>query len=155
MASKEYRDNLKITDYEKYQRVYGTGLKNRYQKKLKETNPEKYRAIVSNSPKRKEANKRYKKNHPEKTALQKRKDALKSKYGITIEIFNHMVFKQSNCCKSCGNEFLNTKSMHIDHCHDTMKVRGILCVNCNVALGYAKNSIERLKSLIIYLQQNA
>ena len=41
--------------------------------------------------------------------------------------------------------------MFIDHCHETGKVRGLLCSKCNIALGNFDDDIETLKRAISYL----
>jgi hypothetical protein len=56
-------------------------------------------------------------------------------------------------CEACGKKGERTGEMHVDHCHDTGAVRGVLCFNCNAALGHVNDSIERLQSLIRYLNQ--
>ena len=48
----------------------------------------------------------------------------------------------------------STKSPHIDHCHITGKIRKLLCIRCNNALGFLDDSIERLKLCIQYLENN-
>lgn len=52
-------------------------------------------------------------------------------------------------CEICGREGLR---MHIDHCHDTGRVRGVLCSNCNMSIGGFQESIESLKKAIAYLE---
>ena len=42
---------------------------------------------------------------------------------------------------------------HLDHCHDTGKIRGLLCVKCNSGLGMFKDSVETLKAAIDYLSR--
>lgn len=86
---------------------------------------------------------RYKKRHNE---------YLKEKrYGITQEQFNKMLIDQNNMCKICENEFKNTKDTHIDHCHDSNKIRGLLCNSCNIALGQFNDNIEFMENAIKYL----
>lgn len=62
--------------------------------------------------------------------------------------------KQEGRCASCNIRLNNDKNAHLDHCHKTGAVRGILCHGCNVALGFVDHSIERLESLISYLESN-
>ena len=52
-------------------------------------------------------------------------------------------------CEICGD---TTAKMAIDHCHDSGKVRGLLCSNCNTALGLLKEDVERMKSMIRYIE---
>ena len=83
----------------------------------------------------------------------KRKYKLKHKYGITEEQYDEMMKKQGGVCAACRSEFRSTKTTHLDHCHATGKVRGILCHNCNRALGAVQDKIENLNALIDYLQR--
>lgn len=78
-----------------------------------------------------------------------------SGYGLTERNVYFMSMKQGGRCKSCGtkpNGKGRAGKLHIDHDHKTGKVRGLLCVNCNVALGHAKDSPTRLGQLIAYLK---
>ena len=60
---------------------------------------------------------------------------------------------QNNACAICGiTAAKNERTFVIDHNHDTHLVRGILCSNCNVGLGYFKDQIGRLAMAIKYLQ---
>jgi len=77
---------------------------------------------------------------------------LTRKYGITTDDYNQMVESQNNKCKICGtDEPRGTGGWKVDHCHTTGKVRGLLCNNCNVGLGYFKDNIESLQAAIQYL----
>lgn len=55
------------------------------------------------------------------------------KYGITIDDYQSMLISQDNKCGICRKEL--TKPV-IDHCHETGKVRGILCQSCNVKISF-------------------
>lgn len=46
----------------------------------------------------------------------------------------------------------NTTNLHIDHCHDTGNVRGLLCAGCNLSLGRLKEDVERIRGLADYLE---
>lgn len=70
------------------------------------------------------------------------------RYGLTDEAYRRMITDQSNCCKICSRQ---TKLV-VDHCHNTNKIRGLLCANCNRLLGDAYDSIEILKQAIEYLE---
>lgn len=52
-------------------------------------------------------------------------------------------------CDVCGNV---TIRMAIDHCHETHKVRGLLCMDCNIALGLMKDDPDRLRALAAYAE---
>jgi len=84
--------------------------------------------------------------------IKKAKDRFfKRVYGVTPQEFNDMLWKQSYKCLLCGDQF-NGKSPHLDHCHETGKVRGVLCGNCNTGLGLFKDDIGRLQKAINYLE---
>lgn len=62
-------------------------------------------------------------------------------------------------CECCGTKFILSDKMfpsqpHIDHCHETGKVRGVLCAGCNLALGHAREDINVLNNLIKYINKN-
>lgn len=61
-------------------------------------------------------------------------------------------FQEYSCaiCKRHSNEFKTRLS--VDHCHITNKVRGLLCLQCNTAIGSLKDSLKNLKSAIKYLE---
>ena len=66
---------------------------------------------------------------------------LKQTYGITIKEFNKLLELQSGKCAICQgppvyNGFGGGSVYHVDHCHETDKVRGLLCQKCNLGLGY-------------------
>lgn len=75
----------------------------------------------------------------------------KSKYGLDHKDYIQLLSHQGNRCCGCRAEFSGTP--HIDHCHHTGVVRGLLCINCNYALGQAKDSAVVLQNLIEYLRQ--
>ena len=84
----------------------------------------------------------YKKN-PDKA----RRRNLLTYYGITLEQFDKMVEAQNHCCAACGT---HTDVLHVDHNHITGELRELLCMNCNLALGHVKDSVERLIQLRDY-----
>lgn len=91
---------------------------------------------------------------------QRREDALKHLYGITKEVLNQMYVNQEGCCAICSSplslEVSNTKKgkAHIDHCHTTGKVRGLLCTKCNTLLGMAEDNTTTLYAAIQYLDRS-
>lgn len=71
---------------------------------------------------------------------------LKYRYGITLKDYDKMFDDQGGCCDICG-EIPFRHSLQVDHCHETGKVRALLCRNCNTALGHFKdNPIRMLKA---------
>jgi len=76
-----------------------------------------------------------------------------AKYGITPEQFFAMVKEQDNRCKICKRE-AGKRRLHIDHCHTTGKIRGLLCSPCNTSLGGFRDDPELLRAAIQYLEEN-
>lgn len=77
------------------------------------------------------------------------------KYGITRAWFDQQMVAQGNACATCSRLFdwddKQTKP-HIDHCHASKKVRGILCNRCNTVLGLVSDNAALLASLAGYLE---
>jgi hypothetical protein len=83
-----------------------------------------------------------------------RKYILKSRYGLTPEQYAGLMVKQEGRCAICHGECPTGWRLAVDHCHASGKVRGLLCGNCNTALGKFKDSPELLANAIKYLQEN-
>jgi hypothetical protein len=78
---------------------------------------------------------------------------LKRTYGITIEQWEAMFETQDFRCACCrSDDPKSKKGWQTDHCHETKKIRGILCAPCNRALGHSKEDPARLQALIKYLE---
>lgn len=77
------------------------------------------------------------------------------RYGITNEKYQQLLAEQNFCCASCNDPFGEIeKHIHVDHCHKTKVVRGILCHHCNVALGHLKDDPKRIHNLLTYLEKS-
>lgn len=72
------------------------------------------------------------------------------KYGISPSDRDRMLAEQDHRCASCRDPLVTGQGTHIDHCHDTGKVRSILCNHCNVALGHLRDDPERIMRLHAY-----
>lgn len=82
----------------------------------------------------------------------KRNRLLKRKFDITIDDYDNMLFNQNNRCSICLKHQDEFKALlAVDHCHKTNKVRGLLCMNCNTALGGFGDDLARLQRAIEYL----
>ena len=74
------------------------------------------------------------------------------RYGITLKQYNEMLVKQNYLCAICDkHQSESHKGLHVDHCHDTDKIRGLLCSSCNLAIGQLKHNITILTKAIKYL----
>jgi hypothetical protein len=94
---------------------------------------------------------RIKKPSREKQRLYYRRNALKKKYGITLEEFRDMLAAQGHRCAICATPAPRGKGWHVDHCHDTGTVRGVLCSLCNVGIGCLGEDPIRFRAAIAYL----
>lgn len=81
---------------------------------------------------------------------QKRKWLLYTRYRLTPADVDAMMLAQDGCCAICGAAL---KRPVIDHCHDTGKVRGLLCCGCNVKLAGLEREDWRVKATA-YLQRS-
>jgi recombination endonuclease VII len=98
-----------------------------------------------------------KKADPEKYRIYFRNRHIISTYGITLAQYDEMAVKQGGVCAICGRAPNGTnhveRSLVIDHCHDTGKIRGLLCNNCNSGMGMIGDSVEHLEAAIAYLKK--
>lgn len=84
---------------------------------------------------------------------------IKRKYGLSKEQHEVMKIAHDNLCAICHKKETSIdnngskRALAIDHCHETGKVRGLLCTNCNTLIGRAKDSVDVLNSAIQYLEK--
>ena len=80
---------------------------------------------------------------------------LKYHYDLTVEEYNEKVKEQHNKCYICGVEGgYNKKPLYVDHCHQTNKIRKLLCQHCNSGLGMFKDNPELLKKAVNYIEEH-
>lgn len=82
------------------------------------------------------------------------------KFGVTLKEYGDMLLAQNGCCAICNQPETATrkgvlKALAIDHDHATGKVRGLLCVQCNTAIGKFKDDRNLLLSAIRYLDKHS
>lgn len=102
-------------------------------------------------PNYKEAHKRYREKHRKGKWLSVQ---MKAKHGITLDEYNAMLAAQNGRCAICF-ALPEKKRLSIDHCHATLKIRGLLCAPCNHALGFFKDEPKRLREAANYLERAA
>lgn len=84
---------------------------------------------------------------------------LKADYGLTVEDYGLMKEAQGGVCAICNkgetskSKVGKVKNLAVDHCHSSGKIRGLLCENCNKALGLFKDDTSVMKEAIIYLEK--
>ncbi|MBZ6082244.1 endonuclease VII domain-containing protein [Streptomyces olivaceus] len=84
-------------------------------------------------------------------AVEGRAGHLKRQYGITEMERDALVASQGGACCIC----LAAPAAHVDHCHETGRVRGVLCFSCNAALGQFKDRPDAIRRAAAYLEGNA
>lgn len=96
----------------------------------------------------------------QESLLRKKRRRVLAKYGLTLEEWEEMQASVRYSCEACG-EHVGDGRPHpitgepflvIDHNHTTGKVRGVLCSSCNIALGHLKDSPDRIRGLLKYLE---
>ncbi|WP_433449224.1 endonuclease VII domain-containing protein [Streptomyces sp. CA-142005] len=83
-------------------------------------------------------------------ATKGRADHLKRNYGLTEAERDAMVASQYGLCAIC----LAAPPAHVDHCHKTGRVRGVLCFNCNSAIGKLRDDPGAARRAAAYLEGN-
>lgn len=86
---------------------------------------------------------------------------LERKYGVTIEQFDSMMWSQDGKCAICERQLTEdtgkgkTTTACVDHCHETGEIRGLLCGNCNRALGLFQDNIDIMKKAQKHITRSA
>lgn len=91
----------------------------------------------------------------------------RDKYGILPDQYQEMRRKQRGRCAICGfrptEKTISTKKgdrrspmsvLQVDHCHKSSRIRGLLCMSCNIALGKFKDQTRLLRRAIKYLERS-
>lgn len=107
--------------------------------------------------------KEWNKNNPEKSKLYARRYYLKYTYGITLTEYDKMRKEQNYSCYTCNeHESIvprksedSSNALCVDHCHESGKIRKLLCMNCNVIIGLCKENKTTLFNLIDYIGEHS
>ena len=101
---------------------------------------------------------------PERLALIGWRSKIKRRYGLTEAAYNAMLNAQGHACAICRSTVSWSKNYKhkkngssrfmVDHCHETGKIRGLLCTRCNRALGLVQDNTETLKRAVEYLNRD-
>lgn len=129
-------------------------------RKWRAENPEKQKAAtkrwtLANPERAKALGKAYRAAHPGKTRewglnyRRRNPEYSMKRYGISLSDFIEMAVRQNAKCAICGKQ----EKLCVDHCHDSGTVRGLLCRQCNSAIGLLDDSIEILSKAKKYLKE--
>jgi hypothetical protein len=98
-------------------------------------------------PEQNAKNKAWRKEHRDKCNAYARK----CKYGLSADEFSAMLVGQGGACAICHKGLVEK---NVDHSHASGRVRGILCNKCNLALGMADDSPDRLRAMAEYIERS-
>lgn len=85
----------------------------------------------------------------------KRHSKFMERYGLSIEEYENRFIKQEGKCLICSrHQSLLLKRLRVDHNHETGEIRGLLCDQCNTAIGLFKEDTEIMKKAISYIEVN-
>jgi hypothetical protein len=95
----------------------------------------------------------YDKRRYQATKVETRERHLVRKYGVTLSDYSRMLEAQGCVCAICAKPESEEKHgvLHVDHCHATGAVRGLLCRNCNHVLGLMRDDPALLRLAAAYL----
>lgn len=79
---------------------------------------------------------------PEPSRRASRRSSLGRNYGLTVAEWDALFAAQGSKCAVCATPETRGKGWQTDHCHGTGKVRGILCHDCNLAVGWYERRIR-------------
>lgn len=96
----------------------------------------------------------YLSSNPEKKTKGLRNAATLSKYGISKSTYYEIMNQAGDTCPTCKNKFTVEKRRCkcLDHCHNTGKIRGVICNMCNTALGRVEDNTDTLTNLINWIK---
>lgn len=97
-----------------------------------------------NRDKRREYYEANKEKHREYTLLRK--------YGLTLSAHATLLAGQGGSCAVCRGTDWGQIGPVVDHCHTTLRVRGILCSPCNIAIGLLKDDPRVACAVVSYLE---
>lgn len=151
------RNRERLTEYRKEWRRKKAEQDPEWFKKTKENNLARIRALRENPEYVEKDRKRasryyYEKGKSKRTPESRFKDKLRQKYGLTLERFEELLEATKGRCPIC-REPINRRTAHIDHCHATGIVRGLLCQRCNQAEGFLRTPEIALR-MYEYMKKN-
>lgn len=88
----------------------------------------------------------------EKRKIDNRFVRFRKEYGLSKSEYLHLVKSQESSCAVCGSHEPDHFKLHVDHCHDSGKVRGLLCGKCNQGIGLFGEDKQKMLAAIEYLE---
>ena len=92
-------------------------------------------------------------NSQKRTTKRRKRSNLMKDFGINADQYEAMLQEQNHVCAICGKQDICNRDLAVDHCHITKQVRGLLCTNCNMALGKFQDDLQNLQKAIQYMER--
>lgn len=73
-------------------------------------------------------------------------------YGLDRDEYDQLLAEQGGVCAICKND--DVKALAVDHCHETGRIRGLLCNKCNRGLGLLGDSYDAILRVLDYLRED-
>ena len=138
-SKKYYQDHGQTQEQKEYCKIY-------YQEHREQASKyyQKYRKNPKKIQRHNEYNKKYHLEHKDKYR--------EYKYGLSPDNYKELLKKQKTQCIICRQSFTEINVPCVDHDHNTGKIRGLLCRECNKLLGIAKDNSAILNNAVHYLE---
>lgn len=91
----------------------------------------------------------YMKEYREKNSEELYRNKSAYRFGVSREEIDNLLDQSDGRCEICKK--FPKKRLNIDHCHETGKLRGLLCGYCNKGIGYLQDNVDNLSAAIDYL----
>jgi hypothetical protein len=128
-----------------------------YQRDWYERNKEHARAYAreyQNQPDRLEQRRKYNRERYQRSTVVRervRSEYLYRTFGLTLDEYNELLVKQAGKCAVCQKLCKSGRQLAVDHDHITNRVRGLLCMNCNRAIGWLQDDPELIAAAMRYV----
>lgn len=80
-----------------------------------------------------------------------RAENLWTRYRLTPSDYAKLLIAQDGRCGICREPQNEGETLHVDHCHTSGNVRGLLCNSCNLGIAHMAEDPRRLHSAAVYL----
>lgn len=119
-----------------------------YLKNRERINTKNRQYALDNPEKTQERHRRWYTENKVRSAVRMRDNHLRKKYGITQVEYETMLVRQHGGCAICQKK---PKRLAVDHCHRLGRIRGLLCRECNVAIGLFNENPHIMIEAIAYV----
>lgn len=105
---------------------------------------------------REELNRQRSERAKSRTPAERWREHLKYRYAITPEDYDEMLAAQNGCCALCEKPpSEKERKLSVDHCHNSNRVRQLLCRFCNVLIGHLEGKPELVQRAYEYIARHA